>query len=334
MADGDRIVAEVAAAVGLAEGEAGVRAVLSPLARLEPVSIRRISRAAELPVPIVAAICGELRKRGIVANERPARLTSSGRELFGAGTLRIDERGLRAVAAEIARVTANPPPPRLELDQCHCTFETKLRRVLALHEADALVGRRILLLGDDDLTSIALDRLVRRLGSSDAIARLAVVDVDPDVLAFVARELRDAPFPVSFNATTCGIEGISVAPPAGCLIVFNDTFQTFTSLDLTFGGLGDLTFDCPTSDPLSIFANSTCTSSGGIDDLFFSGGDGLPGGQIMFIVEDGVDPGLFVGTGVVGTTPEPESLALLSTGMIMMTVGFFANKRRQVFGKK
>ena len=51
----DDILGEVAAAVGLAEGEHGVRAVLAALARLEPVSTRRISRAAELPVPIVAA---------------------------------------------------------------------------------------------------------------------------------------------------------------------------------------------------------------------------------------------------------------------------------------
>ena len=125
-ADADRIVAEVAAAVGLVEGVTGVRAVVATLARLEPVSIRRISRAAELPVPIVAAICGELRRRAVVSNERPARLTERGRKLYAAGALRLDPRGLGAVAAEIARATATAPPARVELDQCHCTFDTKV----------------------------------------------------------------------------------------------------------------------------------------------------------------------------------------------------------------
>ena len=141
-----------------------------------------------------------------------------------------------------------------------------------------------------------------------------------------------APFAVTFTSPTCALEGLPSGPTDGCLIVFNQTFETFTSLDLTFTGLDALTFDCPTSDPKSIFSSSTCTSSGGVDNLFFSGGDGLPGGQIMIIFEEGVDPALFAGTGMVGTTtPEPESLLLLSTGAMMMTAGLFANKRRRLF---
>jgi predicted methyltransferase len=197
LAETQLIVRDVAAAVGLAEGEAGVRAVVAALVRLEPVSIRGLSRAVELPVPIVAAVCGELRRRGVVAEERPAQLSGAGRERFGAGALRPAlPHELKALRRELLRLVRGGPPPVLELDHCHCTVETKIRRVLALHEADALVGRRLLLLGDDDLVSVALDRFVRRFGSAGTVARLCVVDLDEDVLEFVEARLAGAPFRV------------------------------------------------------------------------------------------------------------------------------------------
>jgi predicted methyltransferase len=198
LADETVIVRDVAAAVGLAEGEPGVRAVLSALSRLEPVSIRGLSRTVELPVPIVASICGELRKRHVVAEERPAQLTAAGRGLFGAGalTIRPSRKDLSRLAAELKRIAWAAPPPVLELDQCHCTVETKIRRVLALHEAGALVGRRILLLGDDDLTAVAIRSFVGRFGSEATVAQLAVLDVDPAVIEFVRGHLSGAPFPL------------------------------------------------------------------------------------------------------------------------------------------
>lgn len=212
MAETARIVRDVAAAVGLAEGERGVRSVLAALSRLEPVSTRGLSRTVDLPVPIVASICGELRKRSIVSLERPAQLTPLGRELFGAGGLEL-RRSARcpkcsghglvlrtetaAVGLELRRIARLAPPVRPDLDQCHCTPETKLRRVLAMHEADALVGRRVLLLGDDDLTSLAIAGVVRRFGSPDTVAELAVVDVDPAVVEHVRRELSGGPLRVT-----------------------------------------------------------------------------------------------------------------------------------------
>ncbi len=62
-----------------------------------------------------------------------------------------------------------------------------------MHAADAINGRRILLLGDDDLISVALLRFVRDLGGT--IEELVVVDVDSRLLEFIAGRLEDAPFP-------------------------------------------------------------------------------------------------------------------------------------------
>ena len=211
MSEAATIVRDVAIAVGLAEGEPGVRAVLSALSRAEPISIRGLSRTVELPVPIVASICGELRKRHVVAEDRPAQLTPSGRRLFASGSLRLERsvtcpacagRGIvippdvRQLAAALKRVAWAAPPPVFELDQCHCTVATKIRRVLALHEGDALVGRRILLLGDDDLTSVAVRQFVERFGSDATVTELVVVDVDPAIVRFLRERLRGAPFPV------------------------------------------------------------------------------------------------------------------------------------------
>jgi hypothetical protein len=310
-------VREVAAAVGLAEGERGVQSVLAALARLEPVSTRHLSRTVDLPVPIVASICGELRKRAIVAEERPTQLTPLGRELFAAGGLDVHRaatcpkcagrgvvvRGeMSSLLADMKRIGRLAPPPRQELDQCHCTPETKLRRVLALHEADALVGRRVLLLGDDDLTSLAIERVVRRFGSRASIANLAVVDVDRAVVEHVERELADAPFP------TLAVQHDLRAPLPPLLRGSFDT--VVTDPPYTVAGA-------------TLFLSRAAEALAGVGgDVFFSFGSRRPGatflvqqriGQMGFaIVRLLRDFNEYVGAGVLGGTSSLYHLSAAS----------------------
>jgi predicted methyltransferase len=228
----DAVLAEVAAATGLAEGPAGVRDVILAISRTEPVAVRAVSQLAELPVPIVTAICNELRKRGVVDRSRPVRLTEAGREVFGGGrpglTARCPECGGRGVAspARTAALTVAltaaaqaAPEAKPELDQTHCTVGTKIARVLAMHEAGALAGTRILLLGDDDLVSVAIARFTGLHGTAGLgspathhgavalpaaggqagatglagqVRQLTVVDTDQDVLDCIAAQTADS----------------------------------------------------------------------------------------------------------------------------------------------
>ena len=310
LAERRRIVRAVAAVVGLAEGELGVQAVVAALVRLEPVSIRRVSRASELPVPIVASICGELRKRGVVSERRPAQLTEAGRRLFAGGAIRIPSvpdassrrealpQELAGVVKDLARAARVVPHPRLELDQCHCTVETKLRRVLALHGADALVGRRILVLGDDDLTSLAIRSVVRRFGSDSTIASLTVLDVDGDVVAFLRRELRRSPFPVS-----CIEHDLREPLPDRLLCAF-DTVVT----DPPYTVSGAELFLSRAADALAV---------GG--DVFFSFGSRRTGasllvqktiGEMGYVIRELTrDFNVYVGAGVIGGTSHLYHLA-------------------------
>ncbi|MGH8877401.1 MAG: bis-aminopropyl spermidine synthase family protein, partial [Stackebrandtia sp.] len=190
--------ATVAAAVDLAEGAWGVVDVVRAVARHEPIAVREVSRHVELPVPIVAAICNELRKHGIVDSKRPVRLTEAAREAMAAEAWldsgrcpTCDGRGL-VVPAELSRagealerLAERMPGARMELDQAHCTVDTKLRRVMFLSQAGVL-GKRTVFLGDDDLTSLAV-ALVAQLADRPA-APMTVVDVDAGLLDFIAEE--------------------------------------------------------------------------------------------------------------------------------------------------
>jgi predicted methyltransferase/DNA-directed RNA polymerase subunit RPC12/RpoP len=199
--DVDSVIAEVASAVGLAEGTSGVRDVIRAIARAEPVATRDISRMAELPVPIVTAVCNELRKREVVDRGRPVRLTQAGRDAFAGAQRGLDARcpvchGRGVASAKITealqddleRAAAAAPAAKPELDQTHCTVATKISRVLAMHEAGALDGSRIILLGDDDLISVAIARFAALTRAPGEIRRLTVVDSDPDVLSCVAAQ--------------------------------------------------------------------------------------------------------------------------------------------------
>jgi predicted methyltransferase len=193
--DIDAIVIEVAEAVGLAEGESGVRDVLRVIARAEPVPTSGISRQAELPVPIVTAVCNEFRKRGVVDRTRPVRLTEAARQVLAGphlpavcpqcgGLGLVVPAEIEVLAAELAADAAGAPQARLELDQTHCTVATKVHRVLKLHETGALEGKDIVLIGDDDLISVAITRFAALTGIKPGT--VAVVDADAAVLGWIA----------------------------------------------------------------------------------------------------------------------------------------------------
>jgi predicted methyltransferase len=200
--DMDSVTADVALAVGLAEGPSGVSDVLRAIARSEPVAVREVSRMAELPVPIVAAVCNELRQRGVVDRARPVRLTPAGRDLLAGqhpalsaacpdcgGSGLVLPAALAGLAARLEQAAAGAPGAKPELDQTHCTVGTKIRRVLRMHEAGALTGRRILLLGDDDLISVAIAAFAGTGGLGGGVERLTVIDSDPEVLAWAGDQM-------------------------------------------------------------------------------------------------------------------------------------------------
>ena len=202
LAAGYAVLDEVARAVSLQEGEAGVLRVLRLLAT-GPSATRLVSRGSGLPVPVVAAVQNELRSRGYLTTGKPAVLSADGERLAallgvaavpevpgcpcdGRGTCVPD--ALRPAVDELAALMERAPAVDLTLDQSFCTAESKVRRVLQMLRSGGLPTPALLAVGDDDLVGLAVVVVGRALGVR-LTAELGVVDVSADLLGFVAEEL-------------------------------------------------------------------------------------------------------------------------------------------------
>jgi hypothetical protein len=170
----------------------------------------------------------------------------------------------------------------------------------------------------------------------------------PDATCTLLPTDPGTPFNITLNALTCSDQHVSGLPtdgtPFGCFAGVNDTGFAITSIDVSFDGSLLSGAGCDTNVPGATgptgggpaFSISSCIAPSPGDpnfDLTFTGGS-IGRTQTFVLIETGIDPADFVGTATVGVTPEPESLLLLSTGL-MMAAGYLAKNRRLLpFTKK
>jgi predicted methyltransferase/ribosomal protein S18 acetylase RimI-like enzyme len=173
------------------EGAKAVRRVLREVFRQRKVGTKELARSVKLPVPVVAAIRRELESDGLLARNRGASLTQEG-EVFAREQLGLAFRqklrcptcqgrsinpsdDFLSLLPKLTSYLSTRPKPLPWIDQAHGTPQTALLRALFMLEEDDVEGRRILFLGDDDCTSIAVAML-------QAAVELTVVDVDSRLL--------------------------------------------------------------------------------------------------------------------------------------------------------
>src|ERR1700692_2292066 len=152
-----------------------------------------------------------------------------------------------------------------------------------------------------------------------------------------ACSIIDANGPITgfmFDASACNVSGI----PSGayCIDLFNQTNEIITPVPLSIpdSDLGGLE---PVCDTTSSFIGSCTVVPGGIDTFLFTGIPSQPfgPGDVEDLYVSGIDPSVFDNAPlVVASTPEPDSLLLLSTGVMM--AGLYLAKRHNLFafGKK
>ncbi|MGF9912165.1 bis-aminopropyl spermidine synthase family protein [Paenibacillus ehimensis] len=205
---------EISAKVRLEEGSVVIEQLLLECYFSPGISTKELARRTLLPVPVAAAIKKELVKAGALTQENGTRCSRAGtawiEEELGYGGV---NRGLYLkltagdadwkaeladVLSELQDIFRLRPQVDVRIDQSKCTAETSLRRAVLCLKQHALIGKRVLCIGDDDLVSVSLGLLLRKLfpKGTPSKTRIDVVDIDERFLSYIAETAAGAGLPI------------------------------------------------------------------------------------------------------------------------------------------
>ncbi|XRO77229.1 bis-aminopropyl spermidine synthase family protein [Methanocaldococcus sp. 10A] len=187
----------VAKKADIAEGKRAVEDIIRVIYRHQPISTKKIGQKTRLPLPIVAKVRTILEREKILKRtERGAELTDLGIE-FAENFLKLKYKksllcdrckGRGIVLDEFfedilnkVRVWAKRRPlVNTTIDQSFATPETSTYRAALMYERGDLEGKRILFVGDDDLTSLPT-------ALTNMAEEIAVVDIDERILKLIEK---------------------------------------------------------------------------------------------------------------------------------------------------
>jgi len=196
----------------------GVQAITNTLINIyfkEGISTKELARKNFLPIPVITAIKKELIKCDLVVQDRGIRLTRKGRgfveQNLGFYGLNIelytklfseswkDIKEINEIKESLNEVFINRPQADVTIDQSKCTVDTAIKRAVLCIRNSALIGKRILCLGDDDLVSIALGFLLKKLFNDIRYSKtkIFVIDIDNRILDYISSIAKKEELPIN-----------------------------------------------------------------------------------------------------------------------------------------
>ncbi|MFW8052770.1 adenosylmethionine decarboxylase [Vagococcus fluvialis] len=166
------------------------------------ISTKELAKLMEIPVPLATAFKKELVKVGWLKRESFYFLTELGRN-FVLDNLHFSgiDKGLYMeivsseeslsdflieVSKELEPYMEKRPQVKRNLDQAHATKETVMKRVALLLKDPLIFSKKICFVGDDDLVSVFLSLVLKKLGSKND-NQITVLDIDQEILTFCAK---------------------------------------------------------------------------------------------------------------------------------------------------
>ncbi|MHA1630465.1 MAG: bis-aminopropyl spermidine synthase family protein [Candidatus Heimdallarchaeota archaeon] len=202
----EELLTEIALKAQVAEGKESIRRVLREIFRKGTIGTKSLAKRLFLPVPTIAAIRNELEKEELITRtEQGAVLTEKGLKFV---TKDLQFRFIEDLRCKrcFGRTIGSPgnfdelitqmkdfgsrrPRPLTEFDQAFARPITALNRAFLMLENDDLEGRSVLLLGDDDFTSLAIGLLQLNI-------KVTVIDIDQRLLDLISNIASERNFQI------------------------------------------------------------------------------------------------------------------------------------------
>ncbi|GIO34654.1 MULTISPECIES: bis-aminopropyl spermidine synthase family protein [Paenibacillus] len=200
--------------IRLQEGKQAIEQLLVECYLNPGISTKELARKTLLPTPIAAAIKRELMKAGALKQDRGVRCTPDGaawmENIYGyAGLDRTLFRELlqetkwneklQDVMAILRELFSLRPSVNVQIDQSKCTPETSLNRAILCLKQHALIGKKILCVGDDDLVSVSIGLLLQKLFPSGGhnVTKVQVLDIDERFLGYIETIAKERGLPIT-----------------------------------------------------------------------------------------------------------------------------------------
>ena len=246
-------LSRIALKTKLSEGPEGIEKILRNINNTKGIPIHNLARIVAIPVPVIAAIRKEMEKSGLLTRDSGMILTHLGESLLksigvsGEKKIFLDHGYifpdfLEDIKLDLEQIFKSRPAPNYTLDQSHVDATTAVMRAAYLLHHDAIEGRKIIFLGDDDLTSVAIFLVSEKLKIYPQ--EIHIIDLDNRVLDFIETiiagdhficnitntDLRDpinqdliSKFDVFFTDPPYTIEGFKLFVSRGIEVLKNET---------------------------------------------------------------------------------------------------------------
>lgn len=189
--------------VKINEGPQAIENLLLEIYFHEGISSKELARKTLLPVPLVAAIKKEFIKAGLVVQDRGVRLSEEGLNYIekGLGYRGLDkglynrlmndewnfDSDFKEEKQKLEKLFDERPLVDVTVDQSKCTVETSIKRAILCLKYHSLIGKEILCVGDDDLVSISLGFLLKKLYPDIRMSntKICIFDIDKRFLYYI-----------------------------------------------------------------------------------------------------------------------------------------------------